>query len=111
MAHCPANSSRRGPHRVRVDRIQDRGINIAFGTDNMTEDMFHAMKIGLIVHRGSYGLGVRPTPQDMLDAVTRNGALALDRLDSLGTVEPGKKADLTIIDLNQPALRPTTNLV
>lgn len=111
MAHCPANSSRRGPHRVRVDRIQDRGINIAFGTDNMTEDMFHAMKIGLIVHRGSYGLGVRPTPQDMLDAVTRNGAVALDNLAAIGTVEPGKKADLTIIDLNQPALRPTTNLV
>lgn len=111
MAHCPANSSRRGPHQVRVDQIRDRGINIAFGTDNMTEDMFHAMKIGLIVHRGAYGLGVRPTPQDMLDAVTRNGAIALGSLESIGTIEPGKKADLTIIDLKQPALRPTVNLV
>ena len=47
MAHCPANSSRRGPHRVLAGRILDAGVNIAFGTDNMTEDMFQAMKIGL----------------------------------------------------------------
>lgn len=111
MAHCPANSSRRGPHRALVNRIRDRGVNIAFGTDNMTEDMFQAMKVGLIVHRGSYGLGVRPEPQAMLDAVTRNAAASIGRLGDLGTVEPGKKADLTILDLDQPCLRPTISLV
>ena len=55
MAHCPANSSRRGPHRVLIGRILDAGVNIAFGTDNMTEDMFQAMKIGSIIHRGRAG--------------------------------------------------------
>ena len=37
MAHCPANSYRRGPHQVLAGRILDAGVNIAFGTDNMTE--------------------------------------------------------------------------
>lgn len=110
MAHCPANSSRRGPHQARVDRVRQRGINIALGTDNMTEDMFQAMKIGLIVHRGAHGGGVVPAPQAMLDGVTRNGAIALGRLDDLGTVEAGKKADLTIIDLDSPAMRPLINI-
>ena len=111
MAHCPANSSRRGPHRVLIERIMDRGVNIALGTDNMTEDMFQAMEIGSIVHRGGRGGGVDPTPGMMLDAVTRNGALALGRGHDLGSVEAGKKADLTVIDLNRAHLRPIINLV
>jgi 5-methylthioadenosine/S-adenosylhomocysteine deaminase len=111
LAHCPANSSRRGPHKARLDRIRDRGVNIAFGTDNMTEDMFQAMKIGIIVHRGSYGGGIKPAPQAMLDAVTRDGARALGRLHELGTIEAGKIADLTIIDLDQPAMRPVISLI
>ncbi|MGE0724084.1 MAG: amidohydrolase family protein [Alphaproteobacteria bacterium] len=111
MAHCPANSSRRGPHRAPVNLIRDAGVTIAFGTDNMTEDMFQAMKIGSIVHRGSYGGGVTPDPQAMLDAVTRDGAKALGQLDQIGTIEAGKKADLTVIDLDVPVMRPVLNLV
>jgi len=111
LAHCPANSSRRGPHKAPLGRIQSAGVNIALGTDNMTEDMFQALKIGSIVHRGGHGGGVDPTPQATLDAATRNGAMALGRLDDLGTLEAGKKADLMILDLNQAHLRPIINLV
>jgi len=111
MAHCPANSSRRGPHKVLAGAILDAGINVAFGTDNMTEDMFQAMKIGSIVHRGSYGGGVNPPPQHALDAATVNGARALGRLEDLGSVEPGKRADLAFVDLRSPNLCPVVNLV
>ena len=116
MAHCPANSSRRGPHQVRVGRILDAGVNIVLGTDNMTEDMFQALKIGSIIHRGgcggkSEGGGVDPSPQATLEAATLNGARALGREADLGSLEPGKKADLAIIDLNQASLRPVINLV
>ena len=115
MAHCPANSSRRGPHLARIGRIQDAGVNIVLGTDNMTEDMFQAMKIGCIIHRGRRGSeregGVDPAPQTVLDAVTRNAARALGEEAQIGSLEAGKKADLTILDLNQPNLRPVINLV
>jgi 5-methylthioadenosine/S-adenosylhomocysteine deaminase len=115
MVHCPANSSRKGPHLARVGRIIDAGINIVLGTDNMTEDMFHALKIGSIIHRGGRGRenegGVNPSPQVMLDAATRNAALALGREVDLGSLEAGKKADLIILDLNQAHLRPIINLV
>ena len=111
MAHCPANSSRRGPHQAPVARIMDAGVNIALGTDNMTEDMFQALTIGSIVHRGSRGGGIDPLPQAMLDAATRNGALSLGRLEDFGSLEPGKKADLTIVDLSHPSMRPVINVV
>ncbi|MBI3707972.1 MAG: amidohydrolase family protein [Proteobacteria bacterium] len=111
MAHCPANSSRRGPHRAPLARIRERGVNIALGTDNMTEDMFHAMKIALILYRGARGGSVDPAPQALLDGVTRNGAAALGRLHDLGTIAVGKQADLTIVDLNRASLRPIVSLV
>ena len=116
MAHCPANSSRRGPHRVLIGRILDAGVNIAFGTDNMTEDMFQAMKIGSIIHRGgaggsNEGGGVDPGPEHALRAATVHGARALGREGDLGTLTPGKLADLVVLDLDQAHLRPIINLV
>ncbi len=111
MAHCPANSSRKGPHTAPVAKILDAGVNVALGTDNMTEDMFQAMKIGSIVHRGSYGGGTKPHPQKLLDAATRNGARSLGVLDQIGSLEPGKKADITVIDLEDPCMTPQINLV
>ncbi len=116
MAHCPANSSRRGPHKVRAGRILDSGVNIVLGTDNMTEDMFQALKIGSIIHRGACGGkneggGVAPSPVATLEAATLNGARALGREDDLGSIEPGKKADLIFIDLNQASLQPIINIV
>jgi 5-methylthioadenosine/S-adenosylhomocysteine deaminase len=115
MAHCPANSSRRGPHQALIGRIRDAGVNIALGTDNMTEDMFHALKIGLIVHRGGRGraveLGVDPQPQAILDGITRNAARSVGAAAEIGSIEVGKKADLTFIDLNTPAMRPLIQLV
>ena len=47
----------------------------------MTEDMFQALKIGIIVHRGGHGGGVDPAPRDLLDGATRNGARALGIAD------------------------------
>ncbi len=110
MAHCAANSSRRGPHAAPLAKILDAGVNVALGTDNMTEDMFQAMTIGSIVHRGSYGGGTNPQPQALLDGATRNGALSLGVLDQIGSIEAGKKADLAVIDLDGPSMRPQINL-
>jgi 5-methylthioadenosine/S-adenosylhomocysteine deaminase len=115
MAHCPANSSRRGPHTALLGLIRDAGVNIAIGTDNMTEDMFQALKIGMIVHRGGRGRqqigGVDPQPQAMLDAITRDAARSVGADSEIGSIEAGKKADLTLLDLNVPSMRPIVRVV
>ena len=113
MTHCPANSSRTGPHRVLIGRIRDAGVKFAFGTDDKTCDMFHALKIGQIIHRGARGRavegGVEPRPQAMLDAVTRDAAATVGAADEIGSIEAGKRADLTFIDLGMACLRPVIN--
>ena len=55
MAHCPASISRRGMHKALIGPIRDAGVRIAFGTDNMSEDMFQAMAFGSILHRTGRG--------------------------------------------------------
>ncbi|WP_163361077.1 amidohydrolase family protein, partial [Escherichia coli] len=70
---------------------------------------------GSIIHRTGRGRaeegGVSPSPQEVLDAVTRAGARSVGAESEIGSIEVGKKADLTFIDLNTPALRPLIRLV
>lgn len=115
MVHCPASSSRRGLHKVPIGLIRDAGVEIVLGTDNMSEDMFQAMAIGSIVHRTGRGRehenGTDPTAQEILDMVTVSAAGSVGASDEIGTISPGKKADLTLIDLNAPAMRPIIRLL
>ena len=53
--HSPASMSAKGPHPAPVRAIQEAGINIALGSDNMTEDMFQSMKSAMTLHRGAWG--------------------------------------------------------
>ena len=104
--HCAASSARRGYHRLAdVPALMDAGVNVTLGTDNMSEDMFDAMRIGIVVNRGMRGDGQNPTPWEILSWATANGALALDR-DDLGAIAPGMKADLTVLRLDRPHLTP-----
>ena len=90
-------------------------MNISIGTDNMSEDMFQAMAIGSIVHRTGRGRdkegGISPSGQDVLDMITLNAARSVGAEAEIGAIKPGMKADLTIIDLNAPAMRPIIRLV
>lgn len=115
MAHTPASISRRGLHKALLGPIRDAGVTIAVGTDNMSEDMFQAMSFGSIVHRTGRGRdregGVSPGPQEVLDTVTRDAAASVGAAAEIGSIEPGKKADLTFIRLDTPAMRPLINPV
>lgn len=108
--HSPASMSAKGPHPAPVKAIQEAGINIALGSDNMTEDMFQSMKTALVLHRGAWGRSVRPSPGRVFDYATVNAAKALDRPD-LGRIAVGAKADLAMIDLTQATMAPTVSAI
>lgn len=115
MAHCPASSSRRGLHKVPIGLIRDAGVEIVLGTDNMSEDMFQTLALGLVTHRTGRGRaqenGVSPTPQEVLDMITVNAARSVGAAHEIGVIAAGMKADLTILDLNTPAMRPVIRLL
>jgi 5-methylthioadenosine/S-adenosylhomocysteine deaminase len=47
----------------------------------------------------------------MLDAITRDAARSVGAQHEIGSIETGKKADLTLLDLNTPSVRPIIRLV
>ena len=111
MVHCAASSSRRGYHRlVHIPALLDAGVNVTLGTDNMSEDMFEAMRIGIVVNRGMRRDGKAPMPAEVLSWATTKGAKALGRED-LGSLEVGKKADLSVVRLDRPHLVPLLDVV
>lgn len=105
LVHCPNSMSAKGPHPLPMKSILDAGCNITLGTDNMTHDMFQAMKMALVLHRGAHGRSVTPGPGRVFDYATTEAARALDH-PGIGRIAAGMKADLAVFDLGAPAMAP-----
>ena len=110
LIHSPASMSAKGPHPLPMKAILDAGVQIALGTDNMTEDMFQSMKAALMLHRGAYQRSVTPGPGDIFNYATTNGAAALDH-DGIGSIAVGKCADLAVINLQTPVMAPRLSAI
>jgi len=100
---CASSSMRSGFPAAPVKAMRDAGINLAIGTDNVANansyDLFREMDITakLQVYRESEP-GVIPA-REILEMATLGGAKALGWEDRIGSLEPGKLADLIALDL------------
>jgi 5-methylthioadenosine/S-adenosylhomocysteine deaminase len=94
-----------------IPALRAAGCPIAMGTDNNTQDMLEAMRIGLVTERIIRDDGTQPQPEDMLRETTRGGAYALRKQDEIGSLEVGKKADLIVVDTQRAHLVPTMRIV
>jgi 5-methylthioadenosine/S-adenosylhomocysteine deaminase len=76
----------------------------------MSEDMFQTMAIGSMLYRTGRRRdtegGVTPPPQDVPAVVTRDAADSVGLGAETGSIAVGMPADLTLIDMNTPAMRP-----
>lgn len=81
-------------------RVHEAGITVATGTDAGNPGTLH----GPAIHR-EVELMARAgmTPAEVLVASTRDAAAAMGRGDDLGTLEPGKAADLLILEADPTA--------
>jgi cytosine/adenosine deaminase-related metal-dependent hydrolase len=97
-AHCPPTNSMLG-NVARVPKMLAEGVNVGLGTDMPTHDMFNAMRAAsqqhAIMPREHRGL----LPWTPLEMATVKAARALNLQDDIGTLEPGKKADIITLDL------------
>jgi imidazolonepropionase-like amidohydrolase len=84
----------REAHRESFRKAVRAGVRIAMGTDAGTPFNRHGANADEIVLMVESGM----SPHDALVATTRSAADLLDLLDVTGTVEPGKQADLLILD-------------
>jgi 5-methylthioadenosine/S-adenosylhomocysteine deaminase len=74
----------------------DHGVNIGLGNDGYIFDMFENMRAAFLLQRVARRNPNRPSPQEVLEMCTINAAKAYG-LDSLGSIEVGKRADLIVV--------------
>jgi 5-methylthioadenosine/S-adenosylhomocysteine deaminase len=105
VAHNPTSNLKLGSGVAPVAKMLDLGVNVGIGTDgpasNNDLDMFEEMRLAALLAKG---IGSDPTLLPARDAVamaTRIGAKALHFGDITGTLEPGKRADLIVVDIDQ----------
>lgn len=100
-----------------IDSMLRHGVNIALGLDsqalNDDEDMFQEMRLVSTLHRTLSGNTHRTTARQSLEMASINGAKALGIDDNIGTLTPGKKADLVLLNidsLDETHSDPLTNI-
>ena len=98
VAHCPTSNLRLGAGVAPVRQLVDAGVRVGLGVDgsasNERSDLFMEVKQALLVARGRGG-GEAMTAREALRLGTRGGAAVLRR-DDIGSLAPGKQADLAI---------------
>jgi cytosine/adenosine deaminase-related metal-dependent hydrolase len=99
VAHCPSSNGRLGSGIARARALRDAGARIGLGVDgaasNESASMLEEARNALLFARATGGpqaLSVR----DALEMATLGGAAVLGRSADLGSLEPGKLADLAL---------------
>lgn len=106
VAHCPGSNLRLGSGICRVPELLERGVPVGLAVDgsasNDASDMLAEARLALLVHR--IGTGVtRMSALDALWVATRGGAEVLGRAGEVGSLEPGKLADLAVFRVDDLA--------
>ena len=91
------------------------GVTVGLGTDNPsandTINPLSDMQYAALLHRGDRRDPGAVTAERALEMATIEGARAIGRGEELGSIESGKRADMILLDLDQPHLTPRKNLV
>lgn len=102
VAHNPLSNMRLASGIIRFPALHEGEIKVGLGLDggtNDTADMFNDMRVAVGLQRAStLSATAYPTINDVLRLATMGGAEALDMADQIGSLTPGKRADLIVID-------------
>jgi cytosine/adenosine deaminase-related metal-dependent hydrolase len=106
MAHCPTSNMTLGSGIARVAEMLDSGVRIGLAVDgsasNDSSNMIREVRQTMLLQRVRYGASALSARQ-ALRMATMGGASVLCREDEIGSLEPGKAADLIAFDLSDIA--------
>jgi 5-methylthioadenosine/S-adenosylhomocysteine deaminase len=121
IAYCPCVEMMIADGIAPVPRLISEGVNVSIAIDdnanNQTSDLIREARVASLLHKGLLPLdaSVMP-PEQTLEMITINPAKALQLSDEIGSLEPGKKADIILINIKKPYFmpildRPKTNII
>ena len=110
ISHCSESNMKLASGIAPVEKMLDAGITVGIGTDgsasNNDVDMFGEMNTVAKIHKVASMDPTAMNASTTLNAATIGGATVLNAEHKIGSLETGKKADLIVLDLNQPHLTP-----
>ncbi|MFH8365844.1 amidohydrolase family protein [Streptomyces sp. NPDC018031] len=102
VAHCPLSNMRLASGIIRLPELHRRGVKAGLGHDggtNDTSDMFNVMKAAVGLQRALHqDAEVHPTIPAVLRMATLGGAECVHLADQVGSLTPGKRADVVVLD-------------
>ncbi|MBU3736251.1 MAG: amidohydrolase family protein, partial [Methylobacterium sp.] len=118
VMHCPGSNLKLGSGIAPVTKMLDAGINVGLGSDgaasNNRLDIWSEMRLAALLAKAQGQPDSLPARQ-VLEMATINAARALALEDEIGSIEPGKWADLVAVDFSeaemQPCYDPVSHLV
>ena len=119
IAHCPASNLKLASGFAPIAEMLAHGLNIGIGTDgaasNNKLDMFSEMRLAALLAKGVANDATVLPAHTALQMATLNGARALGLDQHIGSLLPGKYADLIAVDLAQlntlPCFDPISSVV
>lgn len=110
IAHCPGSNLKLASGAADIVGYRRDGIRVGIGTDGCSSsndlDMFSAMRLAANLARLVQDDPAAISARDVVAAATLEGARAIGLGDHIGTIAPGKDADLVALDLRRPHLVP-----
>ena len=101
VAHCPSSNLKLGSGIAPIPELLARGVPISLGCDgapcNNLMDPWEEMRLAALIQKARLGPEAMPAP-DVLALATIEGARALGIDKLTGSLEPGKRADVVIVD-------------
>lgn len=119
VIHCPESNLKLASGFCPVVALQQAGVNVALGSDgaasNNDLDLFGELRTAALLAKAVSGDAAALNAHAALRMATLQGARALGLDDRIGSLEPGKAADVIAIDLGeleqQPLYNPLSQLV
>ena len=115
VVHNPASNLKYKSGIAPMLDIREAGVDVALGCDNVaggdTQNMFLAMKLYSYLAAVSDPKPGRESALEAMRAATLGGAASALLEGEIGAIKPGMKADLVILDLDDPAFLPFNSAV
>jgi 5-methylthioadenosine/S-adenosylhomocysteine deaminase len=114
IAHCPKSNAKFGHGYAPFEDFLDQGIAVGLGTDSVASnnvcDLIEESRFAALAARNRAGTNRFLSAEEVLRAATLSGAEAMGLDGSIGSLEPGKQADIAVISLGQAAQKPIANV-
>ena len=109
VVHNPASNLMLGSGRLPLPAMLERGVTVALGTDSSNSggrhDLFEVMRLALMLPRlDTPAPRAWPAPRRVFEMATIGGARAIGQAGLVGSIEPGQRADLVLLDPRGPGL-------